>query len=199
VNSSLLLKDLVHNRWTANNYYAGNAHLLVMMSLALDPEDDGGSGCDQNSINSTEGLAYGVSFGYLMEGPLDLHSAGQDASLNEKYVYTFDDATNLYNSNIGKMTRSQTDIKHVGRSLLYLKPDIIIVYDRAESKTAGRFQALQPDRARNARGIWAYCVDNLSERAKAVFSVRCCRFLLPSPPARWTQLQRKCSLLQTRS
>ena len=57
-------------------------------------------------------------------------------SFSSSYVYALRDATNLYNS----QEEGSTDILHASRSILWLKPDLIVVYDRASSKTAGRFK-----------------------------------------------------------
>jgi hypothetical protein len=53
-----------------------------------------------------------------------------------QYTYALGDSTNLYNST----HESATDILHASRSILWLKPDLIFIYDRAVSKTAGRFK-----------------------------------------------------------
>jgi hypothetical protein len=52
------------------------------------------------------------------------------------FVYALGDATDLYNSTY----ENSTDILHASRSIVWLKPDHIVVYDRAESQTAGRFK-----------------------------------------------------------
>ena len=52
------------------------------------------------------------------------------------YAYILGDATNLYNS----ISENVTDISHASRSIVWLKPDHVVVYDRAVSKTAGRFK-----------------------------------------------------------
>ncbi len=57
-------------------------------------------------------------------------------SLADHYSYALGDATALYNST----SEGSTDIVHASRSILWLKPDHIVVYDRAQSKTAGRFK-----------------------------------------------------------
>jgi hypothetical protein len=57
-------------------------------------------------------------------------------SLHTNYVVVTGDATPLYNS----IAVNSADILHASRSLVWLKPDHIIVYDRAASKTAGRFK-----------------------------------------------------------
>ncbi len=58
------------------------------------------------------------------------HSAAAD------YAYALGDATHLYNST----TENVTDVVHASRSIVWLKPDHIVVYDRAETKAAGRFK-----------------------------------------------------------
>ncbi len=57
-------------------------------------------------------------------------------SVGEGYVYALGDATNLYNSEV----ELATDIVHASRSIVWLQPDHIVVYDRAASKTEGRFK-----------------------------------------------------------
>jgi hypothetical protein len=54
----------------------------------------------------------------------------------DKYVSVFADATALYNS----AEENATDVAHASRSLVWLKPDRVVVYDRAASKTAGRYK-----------------------------------------------------------
>lgn len=55
-------------------------------------------------------------------------------SINDQFVFAQGDATNLYNSTY----ESITDVLHASRSVIWLKPDIIVVYDRAATKTANR-------------------------------------------------------------
>jgi hypothetical protein len=57
-------------------------------------------------------------------------------SIGGDYVYALGDATNLYNSE----AELSTDIVHASRSIVWLQPDQIVVYDRAASKTEGRFK-----------------------------------------------------------
>ena len=52
------------------------------------------------------------------------------------YVYALGDATNLYNS----AYEESTDIVSASRSVIWLAPDTIVVYDRAAAKTDGRFK-----------------------------------------------------------
>ncbi|MEZ5670539.1 MAG: hypothetical protein R3F55_24510 [Alphaproteobacteria bacterium] len=52
------------------------------------------------------------------------------------FAYVTGDATNLYNS----ADEGAMDIAHASRSIAWLAPDTIVVYDRAASRTAGRFK-----------------------------------------------------------
>lgn len=55
-------------------------------------------------------------------------------SLQSDYVFAHGDATRSYNN----PAATATDIKEATRAILWVKPDTIVVYDRAESFTAGR-------------------------------------------------------------
>lgn len=63
------------------------------------------------------------------------------ASGGTNYVFTYGDLTPLYNRpSVYTPTNAALDILHASRSLLWLKPDHIIIYDRATSQTAGLFK-----------------------------------------------------------
>ncbi len=55
-------------------------------------------------------------------------------SAADGYVYALGDATNAYNST----NENLHDILHASRSIIWLKPDAVFVFDRAQSKTANR-------------------------------------------------------------
>jgi len=57
-------------------------------------------------------------------------------SVGDGYVYALGDATNLYNSE----AELSMDIEHASRSIVWLQPDHIVIYDRATSTTEGRFK-----------------------------------------------------------
>ena len=57
-------------------------------------------------------------------------------SFHQEYVYAVGDATDLYN----EPGLGANGITHASRSIVWLKPDHIVVYDRAASQTAGRFK-----------------------------------------------------------
>ena len=65
------------------------------------------------------------------------------SSVQTDYTYAFGDTTPLYNRpSVWTPTSAALDIQHASRSILWLKPDHIVVYDRASSLTAGLFSAL---------------------------------------------------------
>lgn len=57
-------------------------------------------------------------------------------SFADDYLYVLGDATALYNSQYENID----DVKHVSRSLVWLKPDHLVIYDRAETGKEGRFK-----------------------------------------------------------
>lgn len=72
-------------------------------------------------------------------------------SFKDTFVYALGDATKLYNS---PESNGTTDIVHASRSIVWLKPDHVVIYDRAETKTDGRFKRfhLQTPSAPNVSG-----------------------------------------------
>ncbi|HYF63914.1 MAG TPA: hypothetical protein VD886_13925, partial [Herpetosiphonaceae bacterium] len=54
-----------------------------------------------------------------------------------EFVYALGDATPLYNS---AAHYPYQDVTHVSRSVVWLKSDVVVVYDRATTQTAGRFK-----------------------------------------------------------
>lgn len=57
-------------------------------------------------------------------------------SSNSHYVYALGDLTRMYNSS----SENASDIVHASRSTLWIKPDAVVVMDRAESRSANRFK-----------------------------------------------------------
>lgn len=57
-------------------------------------------------------------------------------SFGKEYVYALGDATALYNSDYEQVS----DVQHVSRSLVWLKPDHLVMYDRARTGKEGRFK-----------------------------------------------------------
>jgi hypothetical protein len=52
------------------------------------------------------------------------------------FIYAAGDATNLYNSEY----ENSLDVIEASRAIVWIKPDHIVVYDRAETRTANRFK-----------------------------------------------------------
>ncbi len=71
-------------------------------------------------------------------------NAGDPASIaswSKDYVYSLADATNLYNRpSIWSPNDSAMAILHASRSVVWLKPDVIVVYDRALSSLGSLFK-----------------------------------------------------------
>ncbi|RME62251.1 MAG: hypothetical protein D6790_06655, partial [Caldilineae bacterium] len=57
-------------------------------------------------------------------------------SFGKGFTYALGDATGLYNNAAG----DAGDVQHVSRSILWLQPDFVLVYDRVRTETAGRFK-----------------------------------------------------------
>lgn len=79
------------------------------------------------------GLAYDHGSQWLLIGD---GNTSLTQSFGKGYVYGLGDATGLYNS----VYESATDFTHVSRSIVWLQPDHIVVYDRVTSKTNGRYK-----------------------------------------------------------
>jgi hypothetical protein len=62
-------------------------------------------------------------------------------STQPAYTYAFGDTTSLYNRpSPWTPANAALDILHASRSILWLKPDYVVVYDRASSQTSGLFK-----------------------------------------------------------
>lgn len=74
----------------------------------------------------------GSQWAYVSSGNPQIvaHSGGA------AFEYVLGDATPLYNSS----SEGATAILEASRSIIWLKPDLIVVYDRAESQTSGSFK-----------------------------------------------------------
>lgn len=115
----------------------GSSDYKNTLALENDPPDHNEPGGYRN-INWLRGSQwFYVGQG---DGQLKAHS------IQPSYVYALGDATTLYNSDY----ELSTDILHASRSIVWLKPDHIVVYDRAASKTAGRFKRFWLNLAANA-------------------------------------------------
>jgi len=80
---------------------------------------------------NVEQAAHGSQYSYNSDGDPVVKT-----SLTPMYVFAEGDTTKRYN-----MTAFQaTDVAHASRSILWIKPDFIVVYDRAVSKSPNKFK-----------------------------------------------------------
>ncbi|RYG33028.1 hypothetical protein EON81_19220 [bacterium] len=70
------------------------------------------------------------------------------ASFGPDHTYTQGNATGQYN--LSANTIEATDVLHASRSIMWLKPDFVILYDRALSRTAGKFKRVYLNTAKLA-------------------------------------------------
>jgi hypothetical protein len=75
---------------------------------------------------------HGSQYGYIVNGPGRLLATSD----SNQYLYVTADATNLYNSSY----EGSTDVVEVVRSIVWLKPDIVVVNDRVATHKSGRFK-----------------------------------------------------------
>jgi hypothetical protein len=61
-------------------------------------------------------------------------------SLGHGWVYAYGDATTLYNRPRHDADASAVEATHVSRSIAWLEPDRVVVYDRAATRSAGLFK-----------------------------------------------------------
>ncbi len=78
------------------------------------------------------GTASGSQWGIVPSGDPKLIASERASG----YTYAMGDATNLYNSK----SEGPVDIKHASRSIVWLEPDVIVLYDRAVTGKANRFK-----------------------------------------------------------
>lgn len=82
------------------------------------------------------------------------------ASSGSGYAYAQGDAATLYNHPY-QWGQGAMDIAQASRSVVWLKPDFIIAYDRATSKTAGRFKRFNLQLVGNPSVLGHLAVDTL--------------------------------------
>ena len=112
-------------QWAGYGVFSGNSDYKNTLALQNDPPNTGISFWQAN-------YAHGSQYAY---GP------GGDPtwlahSLAPHYVYASGDAANLYNN----PDANSSAILQAQRAIVWLKPDTIVVYDRAASASANRFK-----------------------------------------------------------
>lgn len=112
-------------QWSGYGAYSAASEYKNTLALENDPPQTGVSFWKAHGSS-------GSQYGYGPGGDPEwlAHSFGNG------YTYASGEARNLYNNPAAQ----STDILEAKRSVLWLQPDTIVVYDRAASKTAGRFK-----------------------------------------------------------
>lgn len=101
-----------------------NHNTLAIQNDRPDHSDE----CAYRDVNWKDG----AQWAYVATGDPTLVSWGEGAG----HLAVTGDATNLYNSE----RELSTDVLHASRSAVWLPPDHLVVYDRAATRTAGRFK-----------------------------------------------------------
>ncbi|MCX7098069.1 MAG: cadherin-like beta sandwich domain-containing protein [Methylococcales bacterium] len=110
-----------------------------------------GSASSMSSYKNTlallnDGLAnsqlMGTQKAQMLEGSQPAYTPAADPTViawsdGEAYTYVSGDATNLYNTDL---RWSSQDLLEASRSVFWFKPDQVVIYDRAESKSVGKFK-----------------------------------------------------------
>jgi hypothetical protein len=97
---------------------------------------------DGGSFTPNDVLTYSpFLYGGQYTNAFSIGDPSTSASVNNNYAYASSDATNLYNTwNTWSPSAAAMDVLHVSRSLVWLNPDHIIVYDRATTGRANKFK-----------------------------------------------------------
>ena len=130
-----------HGEWLTkevSNYDSNNLGLTSTYHNTLSLQNYCASGVP-NNLGWWEGPFWNSGSQWQLGG-----SAGDPTvvtSVQADYTYAFGDTTPLYNRpNFWTPASAALDILHASRSILWLKPDRIVVYDRATSQTGGLFK-----------------------------------------------------------
>ena len=113
--------------WVGYGAVAASSDFKNTLAIENDPP----SYNDPDSFQNVNWL-HGSQWQYISAG--DPVLVGK--SFNDEFLYVTGDATKLYNSTSDHATATL----HASRSLVWLKPDHVVVYDRAKSKSAGYFK-----------------------------------------------------------
>lgn len=114
-------------KWVGYGARAGASDFSNTVTIFNDPPKYNSPGSYQN-----EQWKAGSQWQYIGAGD-PLLVGWSDA---DEYTYTYGDATPLYNSKMDGATATA----HVSRGVVWLKPDHVVVYDRAASKKVDRFK-----------------------------------------------------------
>lgn len=112
-------------QWSGYGAYSSSSAYKNTLALENDPPQ---TGITFWQANASSGSQY--SYGPGGDPQWLAHSFGNG------YTYASGEARNLYNNPMAQAT----NILEAKRSVVWLQPDTIVVYDRAASKTAGRYK-----------------------------------------------------------
>ncbi len=146
-------ESINHQQGDANEFeFYRNGEWLTKGVANYDNDDNGQSSDYHNTLTLQNWCSNGTPANLLWEvpfwtngsqWPLALNNGDPTtyASVQTNYSYAFGDITPLYNRpDYWSPPDAALDIQHASRSILWLKPDHIVVYDRATSHTAGLFK-----------------------------------------------------------
>jgi hypothetical protein len=146
-------ESINHQQGDANQFeFYRKGEWLTKGVANYDNNDNGQSSDYHNTLTLQNGCSNGTPNGIDWEitfwtngsqWPLAINNGDPTtyASVQSNYDYAFGDATQLYNRpDIWSPPDAALDILQASRSILWLKPDHIVVYDRAASQSAGLFK-----------------------------------------------------------
>jgi hypothetical protein len=146
-------ESINHQQGDANQFeFYRKGEWLTKGVANYDDNDNGQSSDYHNTLTLQNWCANGTPNNLLWELPFWTNGSQWPLALNNgdpityasvqtNYSYAFGDATPLYNRpDFWNPANAALDLLHASRSIIWLKPDHIVVYDRATSHTAGLFK-----------------------------------------------------------
>ncbi|HXR08385.1 MAG TPA: putative Ig domain-containing protein [Candidatus Acidoferrum sp.] len=146
-------ESINHQQGDANQFeFYRHGEWLTKGVANYDNNDNGQSSDYHNTLTLQNRCANGTPGGLGWEitfwtngsqWPLAINNGDPTtyASVQTNYDYAYGDATQLYNRpEVWIPADAALDLLHASRSIIWLKPDHIVVYDRAISHTAGLFK-----------------------------------------------------------
>jgi hypothetical protein len=146
-------ESINHQQGDANQFeFYRNGEWLTKGVANYDNNDNGQSSDYHNTLTlhnwCSDGTPNGIDWEITFwtngsQWPLAINNGDPItyASVHTNYDYAFGDTTQLYNRpDFWSPPDAALDILHASRSILWLKPDHIVVYDRTASQTAGLFK-----------------------------------------------------------
>ncbi|MGO8698335.1 MAG: InlB B-repeat-containing protein [Limisphaerales bacterium] len=146
-------ESINHQQGDANEFeFYRNGEWLTKGVANYDNNDNGQSSDYHNTLTlrnwCSNGTPHGIDWEITFwtngsQWPLAINNGDPItyASVRTNYDFAFGDTTQLYNRpDFWSPPDAALDILHASRSILWLKPDRIVVYDRATSQTTGLFK-----------------------------------------------------------